>query len=522
MFFYNSLSSLYKSSAVVSAWTLLSRLMGFIRDILFASILGSGPIADAFLIAFRIPSLFRRFFAEGAFSAAFIPLLSKENEKYGLQGGILFTSKIASILLVFILPLIILSEIFMPNIIYLIAPGFIDDAIRFDLAIPYARIIFPYLIFIIFTSLFAACLNTNGKFWSGAAAPVILNAFLIIALIVSRYASRDVGIIMSWSVLIAGIFQMLFLAWVNYRNGLAFSISYPIIDNDIKLFIKRFIPGAFGAGITQVNLLVSSIFASQIPGAISWLYYSDRIAQLPLGIIGIAIGTALLPDLAKKISLGQMEKQNLVQERAILLTIFFSLPSSVALIYLSNLVISTLFGYGAFIESDIVATSNALNIYALAIPAFMLIKVLSPNFFARQDTKTPVKIAVFCAAINIILSWYLMNKIGYIGIAISLCISGYINALLLFFILIKRRFYILSNLFFIAFTKIILTTIIMFLSLYILNKFYLNNYLMPTKLINIFKLSSFILMGVTIFFSFSYIFGIKSYFTSNSILNNNK
>ena len=212
----------------------------------------------------------------------------------------------------------------------------------------------------------------------------------------------------------------------------------------------------------------------------------------------------------------------MVQERAILLTIFFSLPSSVALIYLSNLVISTLFGYGAFIESDIVATSNALNIYALAIPAFMLIKVLSPNFFARQDTKTPVKIAVFCAAINIILSWYLMNKIGYIGIAISLCISGYINALLLFFILIKRRFYILSNLFFIAFIKIILTTIIMFLSLYILNKFYLNNYLMPTKLINIFKLSSFILMGVTIFFSFSYIFGIKSYFTSNSILNNNK
>ena len=212
MFLFNKLSNLYKSSVVVSAWTLLSRVMGFIRDILFASILGSGPVADAFLIAFRIPNLFRRFFAEGAFSAAFIPLLSEQNEKYGIQAGILFTSKIASILLVFIVPLIVLSEIFMPNIIYLIAPGFVDDVIRFELAIPYAKIIFPYLIFIIFTALFAASLNTNGKFWSGAAAPVILNIFLIIALMMSRYLASDVGIILSWAVLIAGIFQMLFLA----------------------------------------------------------------------------------------------------------------------------------------------------------------------------------------------------------------------------------------------------------------------------------------------------------------------
>ena len=522
MFLFNKLSNLYKSSVVVSAWTLLSRVMGFIRDILFASILGSGPVAEAFLIAFRIPNLFRRFFAEGAFSAAFIPLLSEQNEKYGIQAGILFTSKIASILLVFIVPLIVLSEIFMPNIIYLIAPGFVDDVIRFELAIPYAKIIFPYLIFIIFTALFAASLNTNGKFWSGAAAPVILNIFLIIALMISRYLASDVGIILSWAVLIAGIFQMLLLAWANYKNGLAFSISAPKIDNDIKLFIKRFLPGAFGAGVTQINLLVASIFASQIPGAISWLYYSDRVAQLPLGIIGIAIGTVLLPDLAKKISLGETKKQNLVQERAILLAILFSLPSAVALIFLSNLVITTLFGYGVFIESDIIATSSALNVYALAIPAFMMIKVLLPNFFARKDTKTPVKIAAFCAFINIILSWYLMNRIGYIGIAISLCIAGYLNASLLFFIIIKRRFYILSSLFFIAFVKMILATIFMLLALFILNSLFLNINLTFIKFINIFQLLSFIVLGVVTFFSFSYVLGIKKYFTSNSILNNNK
>ena len=353
-------SSIYKSSAVVGFWTLCSRLLGFIRDILFASILGSGAIADAFILAFRIPNLFRKFFAEGAFSAAFIPLLSEKNEKYGLKSGIAFTSNIASILLFIVIPLIILSEIFMPSIVNFIAPGFLNDIERLELAVPYARIVFPYLVFIIFTALFASALNTSGKFWSGAAAPVLLNIFLIIALIISIYLEKDAGIIMCWSVLAAGIFQMLLLAWENFKNGLSFRISFPKIDEDIKIFFKKFLPGALGSGVTQINLLVASIFASQIPGAISWLYYSDRVAQLPLGIIGIAIGTALLPDLAKRISLGQNKEQNLIQEKAIVLSILFAFPSAVALYYLSEIVIASLFGYGAFIQSDILATSKAL------------------------------------------------------------------------------------------------------------------------------------------------------------------
>jgi putative peptidoglycan lipid II flippase len=511
------ISNIYKSSLVVSLWTLCSRIMGFIRDILFASILGSGAIADAFLLALRIPNLFRKFFAEGAFSAAFIPLLAEKNEKYGLQSGVTFTSNIASFLLIIIIPLITISEFFMPSIVYFIAPGFINDIERLELAVPFARIVFPYLVFIIFTALFASALNTYGKFWSGAAAPVILNIFLIIALIMSIYLERDAGIIMCWSVLLAGICQMLLLAWATYKNGLSFSIFFPKIDKDVQIFFKKFLPGAIGSGVTQINLLVASIFASQIPGAISWLYYSDRVAQLPLGIIGIAIGTALLPDLAKKISLGQNKEQNLIQEKAILLSILFAFPSAVALYYLSELVITSLFGYGVFIQSDILATAKALKVYAIAIPAFMMIKVLSPNFFARKDTKTPVLIGIFCAFINIVLTWYLMNKYGFLGIAISLCISGYLNAIFLFTIMIIRNFYNCTQAFFSMCIKIILSTIFMLAILFILDTILLNNFLISFKFIEVLKLILFILTGLISYFLFNYLLGIKKYFSSNGI-----
>tara|TARA_B100000700_G_scaffold97667_1_gene109864 strand:+ start:1239 stop:2783 length:1545 start_codon:yes stop_codon:yes gene_type:complete len=505
-------SNIYKSSAVVAFWTLCSRVMGFIRDILFASILGSGAVADAFLLAFRIPNLFRKFFAEGAFSAAFIPLLSEKNEKYGLQAGVAFTSNIASLLLFLVIPLIILSEFFMPSIVYFIAPGFINDIERLDLAIPYARIVFPYLVFIIFTALFASALNTSGRFWSGAAAPVILNVFLIIALIISIYLDKETGIIMCWAVLLAGVFQMLLLAWANFKNGLSFSIFFPEVNEDVKIFFKKFFPGAIGSGVTQINLLVASIFASQIPGAISWLYYSDRVAQLPLGIIGIAIGTALLPDLAKKISLGQNKEQNIIQEKAILLSLLFALPSAVALYYLSELVISSLFGYGVFIKSDVIATSKALKIYAIAIPAFMMIKVLSPNFFARKDTKTPVLIGTFCAFINIILTWYLMNKYGFVGIAISLCIAGYLNAILLFNIMIIRKYYNCTQIFLGICLKIILASVFMVLILFLLN-----NFLLSFKIGEVFKLILFIISGLISYFLLNYLLGVKKYFSSNSI-----
>ena len=486
--------------------------MGFIRDILFAAILGSGPIADAFILAFRIPNLFRKFFAEGAFSAAFIPLLTEKNEKYGLQSGVAFTSNIASLLLFIIIPLTILSEIFMPSIVNFIAPGFVNDVERLELAVPYASIVFPYLVFIIFTALFASALNTSGRFWSGAAAPVILNVFLIIALIMSIYLEKDAGIIMCWSVLLAGIAQMLLLAWANFKNGLSFSIFFPKIDEDLKIFFKKFIPGAIGSGVTQINLLVASIFASQIPGAISWLYYSDRVAQLPLGIIGIAIGTALLPNLAKRISLGENKEQNLIQEKAILLSLLFALPSAVALYYLSELVITSLFGYGVFIKSDVIATSKALKIYAIAIPAFMMIKVLSPNFFARKDTKTPVLIGTLCAFINIILTWYLMNKHGFVGIAISLCIAGYLNAILLFNIMIIRKYYNCTQIFLGICLKIILATIFMLLILFLLN-----NFLLSFKFGEVFNLILFIISGLISYFLFNYLLGVKKYFSSNSI-----
>ena len=239
MIFFKKLANIYKSSAVVSFWTLLSRILGFIRDIIFAILLGAGPAADAFIIAFRLPSLFRRFFAEGTFSAAFIPLLAEHNKSFAVEKGLIFTSKITTIILFIILPLIIIAEIFMPNVVLLIAPGFADDVIRFELAVPYSRIVFPYLIFIIITSIFAAALNTNGKFWAGAAAPVILNLIMILSMLIAFAHSGDKGIYLCYGVIIAGIFQMLLLAWANYKNGLAFNLSFPKVDEPVKKFLKR-------------------------------------------------------------------------------------------------------------------------------------------------------------------------------------------------------------------------------------------------------------------------------------------
>ena len=232
--------NLTKGVITVGSWTLLSRVLGMVREILLSTFIGAGPLLDAFVAAFRLPNIFRRFFAEGAFSAAFIPLLTEKNEKYGLQAGVAFTSNIASLLLFIVIPLIILSEFFMPSIVNFIAPGFINDIERLELAIPYARIVFPYLVFIIFTALFASALNTSGRFWSGAAAPVILNVFLIIALIISMYFDKDTGIIMCWAVLLAGVFQMLLLAWANFKNGLSFSIFFPKVNEDVKIFFKKF------------------------------------------------------------------------------------------------------------------------------------------------------------------------------------------------------------------------------------------------------------------------------------------
>ena len=520
---FKKLENIYKSSAVVSAWTLISRVLGFVRDILFAFFLGSGPVADAFIIAFRIPNLFRRFFAEGVFSAAFIPLLSEANEKFGKKAGIKFTSKIASLLLFIVLPIIILSEFFMPQIVLIIAPGFADNLERLELTIPYARIIFPYLIFIIFTALFAASLNTNGKFWAGAAAPSILNVFIITGLIFSRFLDYEYGIVISWSVLIAGIFQMLLVSYTNYKQGLAFNIGFPSIDENIKTFVRKFIPAAMGAGVTQINLLIASIFASQIPGAVSWLYYSDRVAQLPLGIIAIAIGTVLLPDLSKKVNSSQKLEQNIVQDRAILLTLIFSFPAAVALIYLSELIIRTLFGYGAFTEGDIIKTSNALKVYAYAIPAFMFIKILSPIFFARKDTKTPLQVAAFSAVLNVFLCWYLMDKIGYIGIAMSLSISGYVNFVLLVFILLKRKLYFFTKNFYLMLIKIISATLSLLILLFIVNSIMTNLILNYDPIfLNIFKLSILVLVGVLSFIYICYLMKVFNFFKKDSFIESYK
>lgn len=508
---FEKFADIYKSGAVVSFWTIVSRVFGFVRDILFASFLGSGPMADAFLIAFRLPNLFRRFFAEGTFAAVFIPLLSEKNEKYGLKEGLAFTSAITSILLLAVIPLVILAEVFMPQVILLIAPGFLEDLNRFELAVSYSRVIFPYLLFIVITSLLSASLNTNGKFWVGAAAPVILNLLMIFSMLLAWVIGAQHGLVLSWGVLLAGALQMLLLASANYKNGLSFGICLPSLDSSVKKFIKRFIPGALGAGTTQINLLVSSIFASQIPGAISWLYYSDRVAQLPLGIVGVAIGTVLLPDLSKKISLGLKDEEYSIQERAILVSMFFALPAAVSLMFIPDLVIKSLFGYGVFTLSDVKYTADALKVYALGIPAFVLIKVLAPFYFARQDIRTPLVVAAFSALLNVLLTWFFIKKIGFVGIALSLVVTGWINVVILFVIIIMKKIYIPKISFFSVVSIIVFATFFMLLSLIGLDVLFNSFDYLLNELEDIFKLLFMVIIGLISYLGFSYIFRLFKY-----------
>jgi putative peptidoglycan lipid II flippase len=322
---------------------------------------------------------------------------------------------------------------------------------------------------------------------------------------------KDQGLMLSWGVLFAGACQMLLLAWANNKNGLSFGISFPTFDESVKKFIKRFVPSALGAGTTQINLLVSSIFASQIPGAISWLYYSDRVAQLPLGIIGVAIGTVLLPDLSKKISLELKEEGYSVQEKAILISIFFALPASVSLIYMPDLIINALFGYGVFSASDVAFTANALKVYAFGIPAFMLIKILSPLFFARQDIKTPVLIAGFSTILNIFLTWFLIKKMGFVGIAVSLVITGWINAVILFLIILIKKFYVLNRRFFYVVSIIIISTFFMLISLSILNHVFITFNQSLTNFPEVLKLFIMIVIGLLSYLGMSYMFKLFRY-----------
>ena len=421
-----------RNIATVGGLTLVSRVLGFLRDILIAAFLGAGPIADAFFVAFKLPYFFRRLFAEGAFSAAFIPIFSGELAQNGRERAVAFAAQAASVLLWVLLALVVLFEIAMPWFMHVLAPGFAEDPEKFDLAVELSRITFPYILFISLVSLQGGVLNTLDRFAAMAATPILLNLCLITALAGFAQTATTPGHALAWGVFAAGVVQLVWLMAALKREGVVLRLPQPRLSPQIRRLLKLFFPVALGAGVYQVNLVIDVIIASLLPtGSISFLYYADRVNQLPLGVVGIAVGTALLPLLSRQVKSGEGEAALESQNRAIEYVLFLALPAAAALITLSVPVVTVLFERGAFSAADAQATAQALAAFAIGLPAYVLVKVLAPGYFAREDTKTPIQIGIVAMVLNVVLSLILMNFLAHVGLALATATSAWFNAAML-------------------------------------------------------------------------------------------
>ena len=438
--------SLLRSVATVGSYTLLSRVMGFVRDILTAALLGAGPVADAFFVAQRLPNLFRSLFAEGAFSAAFVPLFAGTMAQQGKEAARLFAEDALAVLLAALLAFVLLGEIFMPSVMRLIAPGFAEDPDKFALAVALTRITFPYLLFIALVALQGGVLNSVDRFAAAAATPILLNLFLIAALLMMRRFGWHDGRALAWAITGAGLAQFLWLMFSCARAELGLRLPWPRLTPEVRRTLAIMGPGAIGAGVTQVNLLVSTALASFLPGgSVSYLYYADRLNQLPLGVVGIAVGTAILPPLSRHLRLGEDSAAVETQNRGLELALLLTVPAAVALAVLAQPILAVLFQRGAFSPTDTAATASALAAYAAGLPAFVLIKVLAPAFFARHDTATPVRVAITAMAVNLALTLILMQFLAHVGIALATSCAGWLNALTLLVLLVRREHFALDR-----------------------------------------------------------------------------
>ena len=463
--------NLLSSATIFSFFTLISRILGYLRDILIAIFLGASIFADAFFVAFRLPNTFRRLFAEGTFNSAFIPSYTSaqtEDKKKGKK----FADDILSSLLLILLFIITIAEIFTPYLIYIIAPGFLGDQIKFNLAVELTRITFPFLLFVSLSSFFAGILNSNNKFAAAAAAPIILNIVLILSLIYSYIQNWDYAKHLSYGVTIAGIIQLFFLIYVTkkfYKPAINLSLRF---SNKVRFFFKKLLPSILSSGVTQINILIGTIIASFQSGAVSYLYYADRVYQINLAIAGIAVGTVSLPVLSKAFKMKNVKKISDIQNKSFELSLLFSIPASFGLIFASNEIVNALFGYGSFSENDVEMTAAALKFFGYGVPAFALIKILSNFFFARDNTKTPFYISVFIVFLNIVLSLSFFNKIGFIIIPIATSISTWIGVIVYIYLLNSKKILLLKNQLMINFIKILIsTTIMVSILIFSLNRF---------------------------------------------------
>ena len=427
--------SLMRSAMTVGGMTLVSRVLGFVRDVLLAAMLGASWVAEAFVVAFRLPNLFRRFFGEGAFNSAFVPLFAGRLEKEGTKSARQFAEEAFAGLLFVLLVLTVVAELFMPAFVYALAPGFAAEPEKFELAVLLTRITFPYLLCMSLLALLSGVLNSLHRFALAAFAPVLLNVVFIVVLvygwIVGLHGSPKLGVLLAAGVTLGGVVQVALLWVAARRAGFAIRLRRPRYTPAMKRLVQLGVPGLIAGGITQLNLVISTIIASWQKGAPAWLYYADRVYQLPLGLVGVAIGVVLLPDISRKLRGGDGAGVQDSQNRALEFALFLTLPAALALMAMPVAVVQVLFERGAFTHADTIATAQALAAFAAGLPAFVLIKVFSPAFFAREDTKTPMIFAAISVGINIVLAIALFPWFQHVGIALATTVASWVNTVLL-------------------------------------------------------------------------------------------
>ena len=452
--------NLIKSTGTFGFYTIISRLLGYLRDILIAIFLGTSFIADAFFVAFRIPNTFRRLFAEGTFNEAFVPSYTSQLNKSKLKSN-KFANDIFNFLLVGLFFLILIIQLFMPTFVGLIAPGFVDETEKIELAITLTRITLPFLLFVSLSSFFSAILNSQNKFAAASAAPIILNIVLIVVLLFAQILGDRLAYYLSFGVSIAGLLQLIFLyKFVSkfFKAEINLNFNY---SKEVKFFFKKLLPSIFSSGVTQINILVGTIIASFQASAVSYHYYADRIYQINLAIAGIAIGVVVLPQLSKHVFLKKKNKILLIQNKALELSMFLSLPASAALFVGSEEIISALFGYGSFTNDAVLNSAKALFYFGLGLPAFAFIKVFSTFFFANNDTKTPFYVSLISVFINVFISLYYFKSIGFIIIPIATTISSWFNSIILFIYLRNKNLFNFNASFVVSFLKIFFASTIM-------------------------------------------------------------
>ncbi len=439
--------NLTRAFLTVSGLTAASRVLGFVRDVLFAAALGTGWVADAFLVAFKLPNFFRRLLAEGAFNTVFIPLFARSLEGEGEAAARRLADEVLAVLAVVLAVLVAIFEVAMPWVVTVLAPGFVDEPRKFDLAVDLTRITFPYILLISLVALFGGMLNSTGRFAAYAAAPILLNLSLIgAALLIHVLDDVHAGKAVSWGVTCGGILQLALVLHAVRRAGMVPRLLLPRLTAGVRELLRRFVPAALGAGVVQINLLIDLWVASFLTtGAISWLYYADRVNQLPLGIVGIAVGSALLPLLSRQIEARDEAGANESQSRAIELVMILCLPAAAALVVIAHPVISTLFERGAFNAADSEASASALRAFAAGLPAYVLVKVLVPAFFARKDPGTVLRIAVVGLLSNLAVMLALVWSLGHVGIALATAAAAWINAIILYVVLVRRGHFAADN-----------------------------------------------------------------------------